>query len=141
MASRQSNPFYTELGNILNLIRSISLELTHEEENNKDGKTDLNNIWYARDLSFARLQANLLQLEGEIEYFFTENGCRKALDKTFNSQIIRQKFLQAFKSLSNEYFSIKSNETGKNTEQQNEKMPGKTTKFNNSKDIPFSLLN
>lgn len=141
MALQKGNPFYTELGNILNLVRSISLELTEEEKNNKTGKTELNNIWYARDLSFARLQANLLKLESEIEYFFTENGCRKAIDKTFNTQIIRQKFLQAFKTLSNEYFSIKTNETEKNTEQQHDTIAGKTSKINNNKDMPFSLLN
>jgi hypothetical protein len=134
MAPKKANPFYTELGNILNLIRRLSIELTHEAENNKTVKGEVHNMWYARDLSFSKLQGNLQQLESEIEYFFTENGCRKAIDKTFNTQTIKQKFQQTFNSLTNEYFSIKTNEATQATEE-----PNNTS--NVQRDLPISLLN
>ncbi len=135
MQPKKNSPFFTELGNILNLIRRLSIELTHETENKKTVKGEVHNMWYARDLSFHQLQGNLQKLESEIEYFFTENGCRKAVDKAFNTQTIRQKFQQTFNSLTNEYFSIKSTEAAKTTDG-----PNNADTSHVQRDLPISLL-
>ena len=137
MLPKKPNPFYTELGSILNLIRRLSVQLTNETQTNETIKGEAHNIWYARDLNFAKLQTNLQQLESEITYFFTENGCRKAIDKTFNSQVIKQKFQQAFNSLTTEYFSIKTDDMATD----NQPTDSKINSAANKKAIPFSLLN
>ena len=118
MTPKKTTPFFAELGKMLNLIRSITAELNEEMGTNRSKKAALYNIWYARDSSIARLQANLQQLESEIAYFFTDNGSRKTIDNRINTQMFRQKFIETFKSLSIEYFNIKSDYSGKNTLQQ-----------------------
>lgn len=137
MEPKKSSPFFTELGSILNLIRRLSIELTHEAGNDKADKGKLHKMWYARDTNFAKLQANLQQLESEIEYFFTENGCRKAIDKTFNTQTIRQKFQQTFKAITKEYFSIKSNEPHETPAETNSTFNGDSRRDS----LPISFLN
>ena len=113
MASKQNNPFFTELGNILNLIRNISTELNANMkiEESKSGK--LFDMMQTRDAAIEKLQTRLQQLEGEIEYFFTENGLRKTIEDRFNTQELKRKFSNAFKSLSKEYFMLKPGEQGK----------------------------
>jgi hypothetical protein len=107
MATKKTTPFYTELGNMLNMVRRISVEL-NEEMKVKDGdKVNLFTIWYSKGSSFTKLQERLIGLENEITYFFTEAGRRKAIDNTFNTQAFREKFLKAFKSLSSDYLAIK----------------------------------
>jgi hypothetical protein len=83
---------FAELGKMLNSIRSISTEL------NEEIKID------TREHSIARLQANFQQLESEIAYFFTATGSWKTLDNLFNTQLLRQKFVEKFEALVHELF-------------------------------------
>lgn len=107
MAARQTRPFFTELGHLLNHIRNISTELNAEMkiDDSKSGK--LFDVMHTRDAAIEKLQHRLQQLEAEIEYFFTENGLRKTIENRFNTQALRQQFSNAFKSLSKEYFKLK----------------------------------
>lgn len=107
MATKKATPFYTELGNMLNMIRRISVEMNDEMEIKRGSKVNLFTIWYTKNSSFTKLQEKLTGLENEITYFFTEAGRRKAIDKTFNTQKFRKKFMKAFKSLSSDYLAIK----------------------------------
>ncbi len=113
MASKQNSPFFTELGNILNLIRNISTELNAEMkiDDSKNGR--LFDIMHTRDASIEKLQNRLQELEAEIEYFFTENGLRKTIEDRFNTQALKRKFSNAFKALSNEYFMLKPDGEGR----------------------------
>lgn len=117
MATKKTKPFFTELGNMLNKIRSISVELNEEINVPPGSKVDLFNIWYSKESSFTKLQEKLISLENEIAYFFTEAGRRKAVDNTFNSQEFRKKFIKAFKSLTNDYLAIKPDSPAKEAEQ------------------------
>ena len=117
MAPKKIIPFFAELGKMLNLVRSISAELNEEIETDPQ-KTVLYNIWYARDTAIARLQTNLQQLEDEIAYFFTGNGSRKTIQDGLNTQMLRHKFTEAFKTLTTEYLNIKSDYPDKNATQQ-----------------------
>lgn len=117
MATKKTKPFFTELGNMLNKIRSISVELNEEINVPTGSKVDLFNIWYSKDSSFTKLQEKLISLENEIAYFFTEAGRRKAVDNTFNSQEFRKKFIKAFKSLTNDYVAMKPGTPANETEQ------------------------
>ncbi|MES2849239.1 MAG: hypothetical protein V4685_09290 [Bacteroidota bacterium] len=112
MASKQNSPFFTELGNILNLIRNISTELNAEMkiDDSKNGR--LFDIIHTRDASIEKLQNRLQELEAEIEYFFTENGLRKTIEDRFNTQALKRKFSNTFKALSNEYFMLKPDDAG-----------------------------
>lgn len=112
MASPKNSPFFTELGKILNLIRNISTDLNAGMtiDESKNGK--LFDVMHTRDSSIEKLQNRLQQLEAEIEYFFTENGLRKTIENRFNTQVLKQQFSRAFKSLSEEYFMLKPEEQG-----------------------------
>lgn len=120
MAIKKSTPFFTELGNLLNKIRSISVELNEEIEVKRDSKVDLFKIWYNKESSFTKLQERLINLENEITYFFTEAGRRKAIDNTFNTKAFTKKFSKAFKSLSSDYLAIKPGTIAKDGEQTTE---------------------
>ena len=140
MAPKKKTHFFAELGKMMNLIRSISAELNEEVGIDRSKKTILCNIWYSRDTSITRLQNNLQQLENEIAYFFTDNGSRKTIDNRFNTQMLRQQFIETFKALANEYFNIKSDYSGKNTLQQNNNT-GAPVEMYKRKALPFSLMN
>jgi sulfur relay (sulfurtransferase) DsrF/TusC family protein len=140
MTPKKVTPFFAELGKMLNLIRSISTELNEEIGTDRSKKAALYNIWYARDSSIARLQANLQQLESEIAYFFTDNGSRKTIDNRVNTQMFRQKFIETFKSLANEYFNIKSDYSGKNNLPKNN-IANADKEIYSSKALPVSLMN
>lgn len=117
MATKKAKPFFTELGNMLNSIRSISVEMNEEMKIQPGEKVNLSDIWFTKESSFTKLQGRLINLENEIEYFFTEAGRRKAIDKTFNTQELCRKFYRAFKSLSSEYLAIKPPSTADDTEE------------------------
>lgn len=140
MTPKKTTPFFAELGKMLNLIRSITAELNEEMGTNRSKKAALYNIWYARDSSIARLQANLQQLESEIAYFFTDNGSRKTIDNRINTQMFRQKFIETFKSLATEYFNIKSDYSGRNTLPKNN-VANTNKEIYSSKALPVSLMN
>jgi vacuolar-type H+-ATPase subunit I/STV1 len=116
MTSKPSNPFFSELGKILNLVRNISTEInagiTIEDRNN--GK--LFDVMNTRNAAIEKLQGRLQQLETEIEYFFTENGLRKTIENRFNTQDLKSKFSNAFKALSKEYFMLKPSEEKRESE-------------------------
>lgn len=120
MAAKKATPFFTELGNMLNTIRGISVELNEEMEIKRGSKVDLANIWFSKDSSFTKLQERLINLESEIEFFFTEAGRRKAIDTTFNAQEWRKKFLKAFKSLSSDYLAIKPQDDAETSQEATE---------------------
>jgi len=108
MTPQKIVPFFTEIGLLLNLIRSISSAMIKETSENLVGEDDFNNVRYMRNTPVSRMKERLKQLESEIAYFFTVNGSRKATDSAFDSQPILQKFISACKALSNEYFTLKS---------------------------------
>ncbi len=108
MTSKKNIPFFTELGVLLNLIRSISSALNEDLIETIANKSGLGNIRYINNTPADRLQANLKKLESEVAFFFTDNGARKTTDTNFNPNIIRQIFIPAFKILCDEYFNIKA---------------------------------
>ena len=108
MSHQKKDLFFTEIGLLLNLIRSISSAIIKETGENFVEEDDFNNVRYMRNTPVSRMKERLKQLESEIAYFFTANGARKATDSVFDSQPILQKFISACKALSNEYFTLKS---------------------------------
>jgi len=120
MATKKVVPFFTYLGNTLNKIRSISVELNEEMNIKGKEKIDLSSLWFEKESSFTKLQERLISLENEIAYFFTETGRRKAIDSTFNTQAIRKKFVQALHSLSSEYKALKPGKKVTAVEQQHD---------------------
>ena len=119
MTQKKTIPFFTELGILLNLIRSISSALNEETSESAENKQGTGNIRYMTGGPAGRLQANLKKLESEVAFFFTGAGARKATDSGFDTLIIKQHFIPAFKVLSNEYFSIMSARKNKASFRQN----------------------
>jgi hypothetical protein len=115
MAPKKNSPFFTELGNILNLVRNISTEINAGMKIEESTSSRLFDVMHTRDAAIEKLQNRLQELEAEIEYFFTENGLRKTIENRFNTQALRQQFSKAFKALSKEYFMLKPDSEGNET--------------------------
>ncbi len=107
MSSKQNNPFFSELGKMLNLIRDISTELNAEIKIDESKNGKLFDVMHTRNAAIEKLQIRLQELEAEIEYFFTENGLRKTIENRFNTQELKRRFSNTFKALSKEYFTLK----------------------------------
>jgi len=119
MTPQKIVPFFAELGLLLNLVRRITIAINDEVGENHEKEEVLSNVRYIRRSSFNKIQSGLKQLENEVAYYFTENGVRKAADLLFDSQGIHRKLITTFKSLSSEYFTLKSGHREKITVQQN----------------------
>lgn len=139
MSLQRTTPFFAELGKMLNMIRSISAELNEETMTEINTPIASYNFWHVHNTAVARLKTRLQQLEMDIAYFFTEEGCKKTIDNRLNTPVFRHKFIRSFRLLANDYFNLK---TGHNNDKYsgNENASGLHNNISNAKTLKASMM-
>ena len=119
MIPTRNTSFFKELGFLQNQVRNLSADLNLEMIPSFTVKEGLYKIWGSSDSAMLKLHTNLQKLEGDISFFFTENGCRRVIENRYHIQSLLEKFFDAFRLLSNEYLNIKLDNNGESTRQRN----------------------
>lgn len=109
--NKKATPFFTELGNLLNLVRNFNTLLNNATEQQHITDNGLSNAWYQTNPLVSKIQNRVSELESEIAYFFTDYSTYKTTGSRFNMDIIQQKLLPNFRKICNEYFSLSTNST------------------------------
>ncbi len=109
-----TKPLFSELGNLLNLIRNFNLLLNNEYDEQHVNKEGFDEVWYFTNPAISNLQIKLNKLEADIANYFANYSTYYTHNSKLNSTLIQHTFIPAFKLICNDYFSLQLRVGNKN---------------------------
>jgi hypothetical protein len=111
---KNSKPLFSELGNLLNLIRNFNALLNNEYDEQHVNKEGFNEVWYFTNPAISNIQIKLNKLEADIANYFANYSTYNTHNSKLSSTLIQHTFIPAFKLICNDYFSLQLSVGNKN---------------------------